>query len=64
MCGTREHPFDIGLLTDLVLHTMSWLRDQGHVEPLGLLGLDRSGGGPSCRGDATGRHEGRCLSRG
>ena len=35
---TREHRFDIALLTDRVLEGLSWLRDQGHAEPIGLFG--------------------------
>lgn len=35
---TREHRFDIDLLTRRVLQAVHWLRDQGRDEPLGLFG--------------------------
>lgn len=35
---TREHRFDIGLLTDRVLATIEWLRDEVPDAPLGFFG--------------------------
>lgn len=61
---TREHRFDIDLLTDRVLEAMAWLRQAGHDEPVGLFGAS-TGAAAALRAAAAEPSEtGAVVSRG
>lgn len=61
---TREHRFDIDLLTRRVLGAMRWLRERGGDEPLGLFGAS-TGAAAALRAAAADRdHVDAVVSRG
>ena len=61
---TREHRFDIDLLTRRVVNAMGWLRDQGGVDPIGLFGAS-TGAAAALRAAADDKTEASALvSRG